>query len=384
MVLTILRNGGASVALTLICVLLLQRKHRVPWAHAVLVCVFSFAMSAVFVITGLTPMSGGLRTAIHIDDINFIPFLSIYGILQSSVASGEPMFAVTNILGNIALFIPLGFLLPLLWKRYRKLWKTLLFGLAVTLSIEIIQLFLTRGTDLDDVILNILGTLAGYGIFRIFRRRAKRLAVHCTLPKAQRRTLWRFFPYFCVVVPLIVSFLLGYVDRNVYLQPADAAESAVQASDVGMIPGSTEQIGSAAQVGASGSASQSGEAPQPAPGGAAVINDLGLLVFNDHTNMTITALRANPEKTVTPSEEDIPMLTGLFFGRPLSSAVPAVDGDIVIETSDCKLIVDTLSGAVIAATAEQNGASTLPEEDVAVLCEILARYDLPTNRANAQ
>ncbi|MGN0350319.1 MAG: VanZ family protein [Roseburia sp.] len=73
-----------------------------------------------------------------------------------------------NIILNILLFIPLGFLLPLGIKRFRKFWKTYLAGFGLTLFIEVTQLLLKRGIfELDDIFDNLLGTMIGYGIFAI-------------------------------------------------------------------------------------------------------------------------------------------------------------------------------------------------------------------------
>ena len=51
-----------------------------------------------------------------------------------------------NIWGNILLFIPYGFFLPLLWKRYRHPLQLSLMCLLLPISIEICQLFIQRMT----------------------------------------------------------------------------------------------------------------------------------------------------------------------------------------------------------------------------------------------
>lgn len=75
-----------------------------------------------------------------------------------------------NFLGNIILFIPFGFLLPCVtdWNR---MWKTVVTGIGFSLLIETIQLITSRGCfDFDDVILNSLGCVIGYGIHRAARK----------------------------------------------------------------------------------------------------------------------------------------------------------------------------------------------------------------------
>lgn len=381
------RDGGVSVALIAAVALLLQRKNRVSWLHIAGVCLLTLSMSAVFQLAGLTPMSGGLRIAVRLEDVNLIPFLSVFGIIQTSVTNGEPIFAVTNLLGNIAMFIPLGLLLPLLWKRCRRLWKTMLAAFAVSFGIEFVQLFLTRGTDIDDILLNVVGAMVGYGLFRILRRLAKRFTVQCMLPRAQRRTLWRMIPYACVLVPFAVTFLFGFVDQAAY---ADApAAAAIAEAQPGETAGLTDTDGAAAGAQTDAQPGQgqanvdlAGHALQAPSDGTPVEENIGMIVFNDLAGMRVTGNRLTPPKAVTPSQEDVQMLAGLFFGRTLSNQTPACDGDIVIETADCILVVDTLCGAVAATTAELTGATRLEEEDLALLCEVLAHYDLPLNRAS--
>lgn len=74
-----------------------------------------------------------------------------------------------NIIGNFAMFIPTGILTPILYRRGFR--KTVLTGFLISLSIEIIQLpFYTRHTDVNDLILNTLGVIAGYGICALVKK----------------------------------------------------------------------------------------------------------------------------------------------------------------------------------------------------------------------
>ncbi len=76
---------------------------------------------------------------------------------------------IQNVL-NVFMFIPLGFLLPLIWKEFRKLYKVLLTGMGMSLSIELFQLFSPRVTDIDDLIMNTLGTVAGYFLWLLLKK----------------------------------------------------------------------------------------------------------------------------------------------------------------------------------------------------------------------
>lgn len=72
------------------------------------------------------------------------------------------------LLGNIIMFMPLGFFPALLWRGWRW-WKSLLLGLCSSVTIEFIQFFIGRSTDIDDVILNTTGALAGFWIYCLLR-----------------------------------------------------------------------------------------------------------------------------------------------------------------------------------------------------------------------
>jgi len=92
--------------------------------------------------------------------INLIPFKTIIKFLTSSYNWNVILI---NIAGNIAAFVPMGFLLPIAFSRLKDFSKVLAAVLLSTLSIEIFQYILAAGTsDIDDVILNVLGGVIGY------------------------------------------------------------------------------------------------------------------------------------------------------------------------------------------------------------------------------
>ena len=73
-----------------------------------------------------------------------------------------------NIIGNIAMFIPVGIVWPICYKKIDSFLKTVLAGAGLTLIIEITQLlFYDRCSDIDDFIMNTTGTAIGAAIFFI-------------------------------------------------------------------------------------------------------------------------------------------------------------------------------------------------------------------------
>jgi glycopeptide antibiotics resistance protein len=96
--------------------------------------------------------------------INFIPLVNT--IVPYLKGGPSTHIAVENLLGNIFAFSPLGFFLPLLFKSCKRLKVNFLISLCVSLFIEIVQLIFYLGTcDIDDLILNVLGSLLGYGAY---------------------------------------------------------------------------------------------------------------------------------------------------------------------------------------------------------------------------
>ena len=81
---------------------------------------------------------------------------------------GSHLF-IRNVIGNIVLFIPFGFLtsyyLDLEKKRYN-----VLLTLVISIVIETIQLSIGRAFDIDDIILNIVGSFIGCLLYRLIDR----------------------------------------------------------------------------------------------------------------------------------------------------------------------------------------------------------------------
>ncbi len=93
---------------------------------------------------------------------NFVPF---YTILPYLLGYKGWIIAGLNLAGNIVLLIPIGFLIPFIYMNMS--WKkSLAIGVATGLAIEVTQTLLRVGIfDIDDVILNALGVVLGYGAF---------------------------------------------------------------------------------------------------------------------------------------------------------------------------------------------------------------------------
>ena len=100
--------------------------------------------------------------------VNLIPFVNL-GDYESKRE------LLLNVIGNTAMFIPSGIVLPIVYKKLDSFWKVVLAGSALSLIIELLQLpFFERTTDIDDLLLNTLGVAIGYAIFALVRKIIRR------------------------------------------------------------------------------------------------------------------------------------------------------------------------------------------------------------------
>lgn len=106
-------------------------------------------------------------------NVNLVP-LRMFTDYWKDLTHGGGFFTILNFLGNLAVFVPLGFLPALLFRK--PTWRrSVLVGFGISLLVECGQYLVCRTTDIDDVILNTLGALCGYWIFLLVRGLAPNL-----------------------------------------------------------------------------------------------------------------------------------------------------------------------------------------------------------------
>ena len=106
----------------------------------------------------------------HFEKINLIPFKTLLGFIDRiNNSTINTSIVVQNVLANLLMFIPMGMALPVLFKdKFNKLWKILIFIICFIFIVEIIQFLTFCGSaDIDDLILNTIGGIIGYGIIKI-------------------------------------------------------------------------------------------------------------------------------------------------------------------------------------------------------------------------
>lgn len=97
--------------------------------------------------------------------------LELGGGIISAVLKGDSVatnwISLEGIILNILLFVPVGYLVPLVLPWANCWWKVMLFGVALSLSIEMVQLITRLGyADVDDLMNNTIGTLVGYALYK--------------------------------------------------------------------------------------------------------------------------------------------------------------------------------------------------------------------------
>ena len=130
---------------------------RTNFIHMIWVFIFLYYVYLVLETTGIgTIWEIGLYPGMKLqEEINLIPFRD--GISLSMILNGR-------------MLMPLGFLLPLLWKEYQSLVRTAIIGFCFSCGIEFCQLFNRRVSDVDDLLMNTLGAILGWLIWIVFSR----------------------------------------------------------------------------------------------------------------------------------------------------------------------------------------------------------------------
>ena len=174
---------GAIVSLPLVLIYIFifdRERAKRRWGWMALLTLY---LNAMYIVVGVP----GAQYVVWDPTVNLIPFQD---------------FCASNILGmvlNAVMFAPLGFLLPLFFERYRHWGRTLAAGFLTSLTVELIQLFTFRATDVDDLIMNTLGTLVGFLLAKlIFRHRT---AVY------RGKKDWLELMIVNAIIPLVIVFV---------------------------------------------------------------------------------------------------------------------------------------------------------------------------------
>ena len=143
------------------------RQRGINWKReAVLLLMYiNLAVIIRFTFFPMSRVSGSVQPLIYDPStafpfrVNLIPFVNLFDY-------DSKRDLLLNVIGNTAMFIPSGIILPIIYKKLNTFWKVLAAGALISFCIEIIQLpFSVRASDVDDLILNVLGVAIGYGVY---------------------------------------------------------------------------------------------------------------------------------------------------------------------------------------------------------------------------
>jgi len=150
-----------------------SRKKTVRWSLAALFGFYLTALLGLLFFSRIDFLHFSESTAYyreHFDLItNFHPFETVVLYLRALKYNYiGPEIPISNLIGNMLLFMPMAVFLPCLFRPMRKFWVFALVMVVLLVAVEALQLLLHCGScDVDDILLNLAGTMAVYGILKI-------------------------------------------------------------------------------------------------------------------------------------------------------------------------------------------------------------------------
>lgn len=156
-----------------ICVLIWRRK-MAPLGHRAWALVFCLYLWTVYTVTGAGGLTDIFLQLRIFEELGIHSFSDLYHALHDP--QGATVFRthislipLQNLTSgfwlNILMTLPLGFLLPFLYRSWRRFSWTVCCGAGFSLLIECSQLLTSRACDVDDLIANTLGAACGYAIW---------------------------------------------------------------------------------------------------------------------------------------------------------------------------------------------------------------------------
>ena len=143
--------------------------------------ILSIYLSGVYSVAGLP----SLFYVRYSPNLNLSPFLYLFSDHTGSLL-------------NVLLFVPLGLLLPILWHQFLNPIKIIACGFFLSCTIEFMQLYTYRTTDINDLITNTSGTIFGYLISILSVKLFSQLALFSSKQTIQEILAVVFFTMFFI------------------------------------------------------------------------------------------------------------------------------------------------------------------------------------------
>lgn len=121
--------------------------------------------------------------------LNIVPFTEIF-----RYEIGSKLF-IFNVIGNIVIFIPFGYFVSG-YVKANKVSHILFISLITSLTVELVQLQIGRSFDIDDILLNVIGSIIGFFLF------IGLTAIKKHLPRFFQSDL--FYNFLCILLFIII------------------------------------------------------------------------------------------------------------------------------------------------------------------------------------
>jgi len=141
-----------------------DNSHRLVTYKVLVIILFGYYC---LFLTSVLFLNGYFFTRGDMHYVNKIPFYTIKK-FYFTMKNNNDLSAFANLLGNAILFAPMGLLLPLLSKIFK---NPFVFTITITFMVSLAEFtqyyFHVGGADVDDIILNVLGSLFVFIIYKI-------------------------------------------------------------------------------------------------------------------------------------------------------------------------------------------------------------------------
>lgn len=107
-----------------------------------------------------------------------------------------------NVIGNIVLFIPFGFIISW-YLNSKKTSQIIIISAIISLTAESIQFNIGRAFDIDDIILNVIGSIIGFTIYLFFK------SIKRNLPNFLKNNI--FYNLFALIVLVLLTLLFASI-----------------------------------------------------------------------------------------------------------------------------------------------------------------------------
>lgn len=163
---------GAFTAIWLVIrIAVWMKRKKIDWKREVVLLLMYINLAVIlrFTFFPMSKVDGHIQplvldtAAVFPFRVNLIPLVNLFDY-------DSKRDLLLNVIGNTAMFVPSGIVLPVVYKGLNTHRKVISAGIGVSLCIEILQLpFYDRVSDIDDLILNTIGVIVGYGIYTLLQ-----------------------------------------------------------------------------------------------------------------------------------------------------------------------------------------------------------------------